>query len=117
MREHITQIVANLQNTIHVPPSQIVVVHGDAAGADRMADYICRDMGIMVESHPADWDKFGKYAGPERNRRMLSLTAKLVVAFKEGFDYSLSKGGTEHMIAIAREANVPTIIVDPLVLT
>jgi len=116
MREHIMQIVANLENTIHVLPSQIVVVHGDAAGADRMADYICKEIGIATEAYPADWNRYGKYAGPERNRRMLSLTPQLVVAFKEGFDHSFSKGGTEHMISIAQQANVPTIIIDPLVL-
>lgn len=117
MKKHLTHIVANLQTTTSggnpVLKSQIVVVHGDARGADRMAEYIAKEMGLRVESHPANWDKHGKSAGPERNKYMLSLSADLVVAFKERFDWTFARGGTEHMIYIAQQANVPVMVIDP----
>jgi hypothetical protein len=41
---------------------------------------------------------------------MLEMGPDLVVAFKVDFDHTLSRGGTENMIRIARDAGVPTEI-------
>lgn len=89
----------------------ITIVHGAARGADNLAGVVCRKFGIPEEPHPADWIGKGRAAGPLRNQLMLSLGADYVVAFKDGFDHSLESGGTENMIRIAREADVPTMIV------
>lgn len=87
-----------------------VVVHGAARGADSLADRIARNLGFRVEAHPADWTGRGRAAGPERNQLMLKLGADQVLAFKDDFDPTLSRGGTEHMVRIARDAGVPTWI-------
>jgi hypothetical protein len=49
-----------------------ILVHGDAPGADTLADIAARDLGITdIRSYPADWKRFSLAAGPIRNQEML----------------------------------------------
>jgi hypothetical protein len=66
------------------PDLRIVVVHGAARGADRMAGEEARACGYKVEEHPADWKRHGRRAGVIRNAHMLSLGCSRVVAFWDG---------------------------------
>ncbi len=78
---------------------ETTVVHGAAPGADTLAGELAKERGLAVEEHPADWKKYGRSAGPLRNREMLAAGAELVVAFPGG-------AGTGHMLGIAREAGL-----------
>lgn len=49
----------------------MVLVHGAAPGADSLAEKVAKALGIKTEPHPAEWDKYGKSAGPRRNLEML----------------------------------------------
>lgn len=55
----------------------VVVIHGDAAGADEIAGTIARRFGFNVIAMPAQWRVFGKKAGPMRNAAMVNLLATL----------------------------------------
>jgi len=80
-----------------------VVIHGNAAGADTLAGTWARDRGIPVISVPADWQRYGRQAGPIRNRLMLEqCKPDLVVAFKGG-------RGTKDMVTISRAAGIEVI--------
>ena len=59
------------------------VVSGGAAGADRLGEAWATRNGIPVKRFPADWARFGKGAGPVRNREM-ALYAEALVAFWDG---------------------------------
>jgi hypothetical protein len=48
-----------------------VVIEGEAPGADRLAAQAAHRLGITVLRFPADWDRYGKAAGPIRNQQML----------------------------------------------
>lgn len=62
-----------------------VIIHGDAFGADRLAQCWAEKRGIEVAAFPADWDRYGRAAGPIRNRQMLEQgKPALVVAFPGG---------------------------------
>lgn len=89
----------------------IVVVHGGARGADETAAQVCRSHGFAEEPHFADWKGKGRAAGPIRNREMLDSGVHEVWAFKDGFDHTLTRGGTENMVRIAREAGIPCFVV------
>ncbi len=62
----------------------LVVVHGAARGADTLADEEARKLGIRVEAHPADWNRYGKSAGHVRNEKMAALGAVHTEAFWDG---------------------------------
>lgn len=90
----------------------LVVLHGGARGVDNMAGAMARSLGITVWEFPADWRKHPKVAGFIRNQQMLETGAELVIAFKEGFDHTMKRGGTEHMCRIAGDAGVECIVID-----
>lgn len=88
------------------------VIHGAARGADRIAGQVARQLGFDVVEFPADWLGKGKAAGHIRNKVMLDEgKPAVVVAFKDGFDFTHQRGGTENMVRIAKEAGVPTYVV------
>lgn len=61
------------------------VVHGDARGADMMADNWARLMAVEIVACPADWEKHGAAAGPIRNEDMLiNHLPKRIIAFPGG---------------------------------
>ena len=78
-----------------------VIIHGNARGADLLADQYAREKSIRVVSFPADWKTHGRRAGPIRNIKMLTESQPhVIIAFKGG-------NGTAHMMKIGREAGVP----------
>jgi hypothetical protein len=70
------------------------VIHGDARGADTVADAWATSRGIQVVRCPANWSYHGKSAGHIRNSAMVGLEPDLVVAFPGG-------AGTASMTRIA----------------
>jgi hypothetical protein len=79
------------------------LVHGDASGADRLAADWATHNCPSRWAFPAEWNRYGKRAGPLRNARMLQdAKPDLVVAFPGG-------RGTADMVKRARESGVRTI--------
>lgn len=61
------------------------VISGGAKGADMWARNWARELHYSHYDMPADWDKYGKAAGPIRNQQMLDfLLARPVVVLKPG---------------------------------
>lgn len=83
-----------------------IVVHGGARGADALAGEVARALELAVETHPADWKRFGKKAGPIRNSHMVSLGAELCLAFPLG-----QSPGTWGCIKLAEQAGIPVRII------
>jgi len=67
-----------------------LVIVGDCRGADDLTYECCKEDGFTVISADAKWWKYGRAAGPIRNREMLGLKPELVLAFHD--DLSHSKG-------------------------
>lgn len=87
-------------------PPDTVVIHGDARGADRLADHAARGLGLKVEPYPADWSRYGKRAGILRNLEMLDSNPTTVIAFWDG-----ESRGTQHTIDEARKRGIRLWIV------
>lgn len=68
------------------------VVCGEATGPDSTGKEWGLKNNISIKSFPAEWDKFGKMAGPIRNREM-GKYADYLVAFWDG-----KSRGTKDMI-------------------
>ena len=83
----------------------IVLVHGDCpTGADATADAVAEDIGLSVERHPADWNRYGKRAGYLRNQEMVDAGADIVLVFNKN-----SSRGASMTARLAREAGLPVI--------
>jgi YspA, cpYpsA-related SLOG family len=86
-----------------------VVVHGAARGADTLAADVATEFELGVEAYPAQWDRFGRGAGPIRNQQMLDSGVDLVIAFHPNIEASK---GTKDMVKRARKAKIPVILVE-----
>ena len=84
-----------------LPNKPSVVIHGNARGADALADRWALESGIFVLRMPALWDAQGKSAGMRRNAAMISLAfPEYCVAFPGG-------RGTAGMVELCRKAGIP----------
>src|SRR5262245_34019618 len=89
-------------------PRGTVVIHGAQRGADSIAGRLAHALGFEVEAYPADWRRYGKSAGPIRNKQMLTDgMPDEVHAFHSNIDWSR---GTKDMVLRAREAHIPVTI-------
>jgi hypothetical protein len=92
-----------LKNLHEIFGDELVVIHGNASGADTLADDFCRENHIKVDVYPAKWDEYGKKAGVLRNQQMLvDGDPNCVIAFPGGT-------GTAHMCKIARKSGMPVL--------
>lgn len=103
------EIALNMYLALSPVGEELVIVHGDCpTGADAYAKAWAidnLDMNVTQEPHPADWKKFGKFAGPKRNREMVELGADECVAF-----IGPGSKGAAGCAALADEAGIPTYI-------
>lgn len=84
-------------------PSDIEIISGMASGVDSVAVDFAACNWMKTHEYLADWEKYGKAAGPIRNKRMLlEGRPDLVVAFPGG-------RGTMNMIKLAKEAGVEVL--------
>lgn len=86
-----------------------VVIHGACRGADKLIDKAAKKLGIPRLPFPADWKRFGKAAGPIRNREMHHKgKPDLVVAFHPDLE---SSRGTLDMVTLARKKGTKVKVV------
>ncbi len=90
-------------------PLGSVVIVGGAPGADTLAEVAARAIGLPCEVYPADWGRYGRRAGPIRNRQMLREgRPDVVLAFHANLGGSR---GTADMVRVARAAGLPVWLV------
>lgn len=97
-----------LENWISNPTDGLVIIEGEAKGADFLARVWAKYNGVTFEAYPADWTTYGKAAGPIRNKQMLvEGKPNLVIAF-------LSKGsiGTANMIKQSKDYGVEVKVIE-----
>lgn len=91
---------------------RVRLIEGGARGADAFAAAYDRSRLGSHAQFPAEWERYGKRAGPVRNAIMRDGLdywrregwGTFVLAFKEDFGLIDGKGGTEGMVKLAREA-------------
>ena len=84
------------------------VIEGCARGADRCGEDFAEKYPGLIKNllhFPANWNEYGKSAGPRRNIQMLDEgKPDFVVAFHDNL---MESKGTRHMVGIADNAGVP----------
>jgi hypothetical protein len=82
-------------DVLHARKPITLIIEGGALGADRLAREWAEVSGVSVQTFEAEWKRFGRRAGPLRNKRMLDEgRPDGVVAFPGG-------AGTANMIDLA----------------
>lgn len=89
--------LCNQLNLLHATE----IVSGGARGADAFGEYTAKKLGKLMTRFPADWEHFGKKAGPIRNIAMVEYSDALIV-FPGG-------KGTKHIIDFAKERGLIVI--------
>jgi hypothetical protein len=96
-------------NLVHHAMLQITwpvmeVVSGMAKGVDTLGENWASKMGIPIKQFPANWDKYGRRAGPIRNEEMGDY-AEALVAIWDG-----KSRGTKHMIDYATKRGLKVFV-------
>lgn len=90
-------------------PSRLI--EGECRGLDLMARAVAEARGIPVIAIPAEWDKYGRAAGPIRNDDMLDLNPERVLAFHNNLKKSI---GTKDCVTRALKREIETWLVTSL---
>ena len=83
----------------------VIIVSGCSEGADKLGERYAAEHNLPIDRFPAEWDTYGKYAGPRRNAQMARV-ADAVLVFWDG-----KSKGTKNMIENAKKANKPYTVI------
>jgi len=84
---------------------EVMIISGCAIGADTLGEQYAKERNLKIDSHPANWDKYGKSAGYRRNKEMVDI-ASAAICFWDG-----KSKGTKHTINLCKEKGIPCKIV------
>ena len=93
-----------LQNKFN--EEDVIIVSGHAKGADALGECYAQERGLECEQYPADWEKYGRGAGPIRNEQMANV-ANALIAFWDG-----QSRGTANMINLAMSKGLKVAVVN-----
>jgi hypothetical protein len=74
-----------------------LVISGEAPGADQLGKRWAQENGIEYIGFPANWDKYGKAAGPIRNEFIIKACTHVVI-FWDGVS-----PGSKNVIDLAKK--------------
>lgn len=85
---------------------RISILSGTSSGSDSLGERYANERGYTLNRYPANWEQYGKAAGPIRNRQMVE-DADAAIIFWDG-----QSKGTKNLIEQAnkRGLKVRTII-------
>lgn len=83
----------------------VEIVSGLAKGADTLGCKYAEEAGYPIRGFAAEWGKFGRSAGPIRNK-LMAKNADALIAFWDG-----KSRGTMHMIDYAKEMGLKVRVV------
>ena len=90
---------------------RVLIIEGEARGADTLAKRYAIDKGYQLASFPANWDLYGKAAGLWRNELMVSELSlyphRAALFFWDG-----ESRGTRHCIGEVAKRDIPYKIFD-----
>ena len=79
----------------------LIFLSGGCRGVDKLGERYAKENRFSIEYYPAEWEKYGRAAGPKRNERMASA-ADYVICFWDG-----KSKGTASMISYAKAREIP----------
>lgn len=80
------------------------IVSGGAKGVDALGEQYAKEYNIPLKIFEADWNKYGKSAGPKRNAQMAEYADVLIAI------WNYKSIGTKNMIDQAKAAGLRVFI-------
>ena len=85
---------------------KVIIVSGNARGADSLGERYAKEHGILISYFPASWAQYGSKAGFIRNEEMAKY-ADACICFWNG-----ESSGTADMIRLAKEYNLKLRVIN-----
>ncbi len=82
----------------------VIVLSGGCRGADRLGERFAEEAGWTIERHLPEWEKYGRAAGPIRNKQMIEH-CDAVICFWDG-----KSKGTASLIRYAQKHEKPLFL-------
>ena len=79
----------------------LIFVSGSCSGADMLGERYAKEHNYQIERYPAQWKKYGKKAGPLRNKQMIDI-GDFIICFWDG-----ESRGTKTTIDFAKSLQKP----------
>jgi predicted Rossmann-fold nucleotide-binding protein len=84
------------------------IVSGGCRGVDQLGELFAFYNDLPIKLFEAQWKKYGRAAGPIRNKEMAKYADGLIALLPGG-----ESRGTKNMIELAQKANIPVFIYYP----
>lgn len=84
--------------------NEIIILSGGCSGADKIGERYALENGYKIELYKAEWNKYGRSAGPKRNE-VMAKKCNYVILFWDG-----KSRGTKSMLEYAKRENKPVRI-------
>lgn len=84
----------------------VTIISGGATGADALGEQFAKANNLELIVVPANWEKYGRAAGPKRNAEMAEMIDALI-AFWDG-----KSRGTKNMIETAEKKGLLVRVVN-----
>ena len=100
--------ILRIKKFLSAYPSDTILIEGEAKGADKLSRAAAVSLGwLNIEEYPAQWNIYGRGAGPIRNKKMLTEgKPDLIVWFHNDIENSK---GTKNMITVAKKAGIKVV--------
>ena len=101
---------STISNYLKENIANVEIVSGTARGADQLGEQFANNHRYRIKSFPANWNLYGKSAGPIRNREMAEYASGgqgVLFAFWDG-----KSRGTKSMINLAKKYGLEVHVVN-----
>lgn len=96
---YISSCIAKIQTE-----DTLIFLSGGCRGADQIGERYAEEHGYALELYPAQWERYGRRAGPVRNRTMAEQ-GDYFICFWDG-----KSRGTGSLIRYAQKLNKPVSV-------
>ena len=79
----------------------LIFVSGGCHGADSLGERYAAENGFDTEIYPAVWEKYGRAAGPKRNKKIAEIS-DYIICFWDG-----KSKGTKSLLSFAEKYGKP----------
>lgn len=101
---------STISNYLKENTNNVEIISGAARGADQLGEQFAIEYGYQIKRFSANWNLYGKSAGPIRNRKMAEYASDgqgVLFAFWDG-----KSRGTKSMINLAKKYGLEVHVVN-----